>query len=87
MEYIPRSLEEYMCEMGEAIFGQICAQIIVALMIFHSTVCEVEDKSTKEVTRLSFVHRDVKPDNLRVRANGSLVLIDFGISGELFKND
>lgn len=35
---------------------------------------------------MSFLHRDVKPDNIRVRADGSIVLIDFGISGELIKN-
>ena len=33
-----------------------------------------------QIHALGIVHRDVKPDNLMLRANGSIALIDFGVA-------
>ncbi len=50
-------------------------------------MCEQEDRTTKVVTKMKYMHRDIKPDNFRVREDGTIVLIDFGISCEYWKND
>ncbi|MGK7897483.1 MAG: serine/threonine protein kinase [Xenococcus sp. (in: cyanobacteria)] len=40
----------------------------------------------EQVHNLDFFHRDIKPSNIMLRANGSLVLIDFGTVRQLSKS-
>jgi serine/threonine-protein kinase len=46
-------------------------------------ICEIGSALT-EVHKANLVHRDVHPGNIMLRSSGRAVLIDFGISGEMF---
>lgn len=37
-------------------------------------------EALREIHKANWLHRDIKPDNIMVRANGEAVLIDFGIA-------
>jgi len=68
MEYLEGETLAAICERGaitmETIVG-VCAQIASALAALHEA---------------GIVHCDVKPDNLFVLSNGSVKVIDFGVS-------
>lgn len=67
MEYLPCSLK-FVLEKGALTPN-------VALRIFRTVAIALDHAHTK-----GFVHRDVKPDNILLREDGSAVLADFGIS-------
>ncbi|CAB4054198.1 MAP2K3 [Lepeophtheirus salmonis] len=53
----------------EDVLGKIASSVIQALHYLHS--------------RLSVIHRDVKPSNILISRNGDVKMCDFGISGYL----
>jgi serine/threonine protein kinase/Tfp pilus assembly protein PilF len=70
-----QNLEEYLLEHGplsEQRLLDIILPIIDGLEIVHQA---------------GFIHRDIKPDNIFIRADGSPVLIDFGAAREAMGDD
>jgi len=69
MEWIPLSLHQAITpnETGHVLvkLGQLAAAVVIALKAIHSK---------------GFVHCDVKPENIRVRRDGSVCLVDFGLA-------
>lgn len=39
-----------------------------------------------EMHRMHYIHRDIKPDNILINADGHLKLTDFGLSKEVTPN-
>ncbi|HDR14332.1 MAG TPA: hypothetical protein ENN79_02365 [Desulfobacteraceae bacterium] len=67
MEYLPRTLK------GLLTGGSLEPE--TALRIFRTVASALDHAHAR-----GFVHRDVKPDNILLREDGSAVLADFGIS-------
>jgi serine/threonine protein kinase len=66
------NLEEYTRRRGRVIKQKRAIQWLIELI---SILREVHDKN--------FFHRDIKPSNIMLRANGQLVLIDFGTARQI----
>lgn len=60
--------------------GPMNPQSVIAL------VSQIAD-ALSVIHRLGIVHRDLKPENLLLRADGSVVLTDFGIAKSIFQPD
>jgi serine/threonine protein kinase len=61
--------------------GDIRSRIASGLSPYESLAIVVQVAlALSQIHALGIVHRDVKPDNLMLRANGSVALIDFGIA-------
>jgi len=68
MEFLPESLKRRLQERGRLVPDEALAianQVATALFHAHAR---------------GFIHRDVKPDNIMFRADGTPVLLDFGIA-------
>jgi serine/threonine-protein kinase PpkA len=68
MEFFPESLKRRLQERGRLVSDEALAianQVATALFYAHAR---------------GFIHRDVKPDNIMFRADGTPVLLDFGIA-------
>jgi len=68
MEFFPESLKRRLQERGRLVADEALAianQVATALFYAHAR---------------GFIHRDVKPDNIMFRADGTPVLLDFGIA-------
>ena len=74
-----RTLPEVVDQADPWQLSSISADIARALHALH------EHRSDE--ARRGVVHRDVKPSNIRVRANGTAVLVDFGIARPLDHGD
>jgi serine/threonine protein kinase len=61
--------------------GDIRSRIAAGLSPYESLAVVVQVAlALSQIHALGIVHRDVKPDNLMLRANGSVALIDFGVA-------
>jgi serine/threonine protein kinase len=68
MEYLEESLSERLKQHGFLPPRQ-------ALEVIRMIACALDYAHTK-----GFIHRDIKPDNIMFRADGTVVLVDFGIA-------
>jgi serine/threonine protein kinase len=66
------NLEQYIRQRGNPIDHKLARQWLIQLV----TILE-------EVHNQNFFHRDIKPSNIMLRADGHLVLIDFGTAREV----
>jgi serine/threonine protein kinase len=71
MEYIPLSMKQMirLCNRDVVFIRNMMRQLVSAVYELH---------------QMGYAHRDIKPDNIRFRSNGSLVLIDYD-SCELYE--
>lgn len=61
--------------------GSIKARVASGLSPFESLVIAVQvGMALSQIHALGIVHRDVKPENLMLRENGGVALIDFGVA-------
>ena len=68
MEYLEESLSERLKQHGFLPPRE-------ALEVIRMIACALDYAHTK-----GFIHRDIKPDNIMFRADGTVVLVDFGIA-------
>lgn len=66
------NLEQYIRQRGSPIDHQLARQWLIQLVTI-----------LQEVHSQNFFHRDIKPSNIMLRADGHLVLIDFGTAREV----
>lgn len=61
--------------------GDIKARLALGFSPFESLAIAVQvGMALSQIHALGIVHRDVKPDNLMLRADGGVALIDFGVA-------
>lgn len=67
--------------------GDIRRRMASGLSPFESLVIAVQvARALSQIHAQGIVHRDVKPDNLMLRADGSVALIDFGVAKHANQN-
>lgn len=67
--------------------GDIKRRIVQGLSPAEALTITVQAAlALEQIHALGIVHRDVKPDNLMLRANGSVALIDFGVAKHTSQN-
>ena len=74
-EWIPYSLEE---ERGAR---DVAWRLYAAADLADGVAALHEERSLTGLGRVSALHRDIKPSNVRVREDGSVALVDFGLAG------
>ena len=75
MEYIKGvTLKEYLMKRGTLMDTEECLRLMLPVI-----------RDLKEVHKNGIVHRDISPDNLMIRENGKVMLLDLGAAKDLLK--